>query len=109
MDRHFESIHEGAGLICGDCENERIQSSIKRKDHFKKHLQKDHGCKKATWEDFKKCPWPVCQPANQKQARWFSTQSSLKQHILKEHEGKIPELSRQTEDGLSSFPDSQGK
>jgi hypothetical protein len=106
MDRHFESIHEGAGFLCGDCENEGKQSPLKRKDHFFTHLHRHHG-----WEEktCKKCPWPTCQPSNQKQSRLFSTQSSLERHLLMRHIGKIPESSQQREAGSSSLPDAQGK
>ena len=111
MDRHFESKHEEAGFICGDCENEGIQPSPKRKDHFaihlRTHLKKHRGCVESTWEDFKKCPWPICQPANQKQARLFSNQRKLEQHLLLRHEGKIPELSRENEAVSSFLPGAQ--
>lgn len=112
MDRHFGSKHEEAGFICGDCENEGTQPPPKRKDHFaahlRTHLKKHRGCVDSTWEDFKKCPWPICQPENPKQTRLFSSQSNLEQHILLRHGGKILELSRKSEAGPSMFPSSQG-
>jgi hypothetical protein len=108
MDRHFESIHEGAGFLCGDCENKGTQSPLKRKDHFLTHLNKHHGWEEITWKSCKKCPWPICQPVNQKQSRLFSTQSSLKQHLLLKHEDKVPETSQQREAGSISIPYAQG-
>jgi hypothetical protein len=109
MDRHFNSIHERAGFLCGDCENEGTQSPLKRKDHFLTHLHNHHGLEEIIWKACKKCPWPMCQPANPKQSRLFSTQSSLEQHFVLRHRGKIQDSSQQGEASSSSLPHAQGK
>jgi hypothetical protein len=109
MDRHFESIHEGAGFICGDCENGGIKSSPKRKDHFLTHLQKHAVSEEATLKSCKECPWPTCQPSNPKQLRLFSTQTSLERHLRLKHEGKIPDSSQPGEAGSILHPADQGE
>jgi hypothetical protein len=109
MDRHFESIYEGAGFLCGDCENEGTPSPLKRKDHFLTHLHKHHGLEEVAWKACEKCPWPICQPENKKQSRLFSTQSSMERHILLRHEGKFLDSSQRREAGSSWLPHAQGK
>jgi hypothetical protein len=109
MDRHFESIHEGAGFICGDCENEGIPSPPKRKDHFLPHLYKHPASKATTWECCRKCPWPLCEPENPKQSRLFSTQNSLKRHLRLRHNGEIPGSFQQTETDIFALLGDQGE
>jgi hypothetical protein len=90
MQRHFKSAHEGGGFICGDCQNEGLEPPLKRKDHFREHLQRSHGCETTARGSYEECPWPECAPENTEQFLRFSTAESLRSHIRQKHNGNAP-------------------
>ena len=88
--RHENSKHKGSGYLCGDCEIEGKQSTIKRKDHMPNHLQTQHGCEKKDWGDIKLCSFTSCRAANQMLA--FSSQTNLNTHVRQKHDNEIIDL-----------------
>jgi hypothetical protein len=109
MERHFNSIHECAGYICGDCEDVGIKLIPKRKDHFLTHMYKHSMPKTSTWDSCKECPWLICKPENRKQSRLFSSQIILEKHLYLRHQDQIPYSSQQVEISSVSASDDQGE
>lgn len=85
MIRHYDLKHKRSGYVCGDCEMEGKQPTLKRKDHFQTHLQDQHGREKKHWKDITFCQCTVCQGTNEKRA--FSSRDTMKRHIRQKHEG----------------------